>query len=800
MSTTERPTTGGTVTPATAPADVAVEAPAEQTAPAEARPPVETGAEPPEQAEELAEPGSAPERGSAVEAESAADRRRRLARRLLPELAWAATSAVLAVLGMAAVIRLWKGNLNIPLSSAGDVMLSLMVVKNMQVTGWFQTTPYLGYPFGQDLAAYPSSVGDFWHMVVLKVLSLFLTPAAAVNVFYVGGFAVVAVFAYGALRWLRISRPLSCALAVTYALIPYHFLRGESHLLLSAYYALPVAVVLAVAIYTGRSSTWISHRRPTAAGWAALAGAVLLAGTGLYYAVFALVLIAAAGVLASLASNRTPPLLSAIALCAVIGAGLGLGALPNLLFQGVPGSAFAVDGRSYGATEFYGLKITNLLLPFGLHRVQALADLRGATADSPIPGEGSETLGILGVAGLVIIVVAVLLPRIRARMPLAERFQPLGVLALVAILCGTVAGLNSLLAVMGFAQLRAWNRISILIAFLALAGLGLALDATLRRVRWRRPRSARITAVGVAGALMLVALFDQTSDALIPDYPSTAAGWNSDAAYFASVQDELGAGAPVFQLPYAPFPENPPIADMTDYSHLRGYLHSDLKWSYGGVKGQESEWQPVALENGITSALPLIVGAGFEGLYINRLGYVDRGAAVEAQILAEIGPQVPLVNADKTLVTYDQRPYAERLRAAGAVPDNSAIFSPVRLVYGAGCYLPEASGADAWHWAQATATVSVTNPADEDRTVRVTGEVRVATPGASVTIEAAGTTQHLTAGPEGSVAVDVELPVGARGEAPMTFTTDSAPTPTTANDPRDLRQQLLNLQVVQLAG
>ena len=126
----------------------------------------------------------------------------------------------------------------------------------------------------------------------------------------------------------------------------------------------------------------------------------------------------------------------------------------------------------------------------------------------------------------------VLLPRVRARLAFAERVQPLGALTLVAILCGTVAGLNSVLAAIGFAELRAWNRISILIAFLALAGLGLGVDTLLRRVRWRRPRLEAVAAVGVAGALALVALYDQTSDALIPDYPTGAASWGSDEAYF----------------------------------------------------------------------------------------------------------------------------------------------------------------------------------------------------------------------------------------------------------------------------
>ena len=61
-----------------------------------------------------------------------------------------------------------------------------------------------------------------------------------------------------------------------------------------------------------------------------------------------------------------------------------------------------------------------------------------------------------------------------------------------------------------------------------------------------------------------------------------------DAAFVADTEDALGSSASIFRFPYVPFPENPPVVGMTDYDHLRGYVHSDtLHWSYGGAKGRE---------------------------------------------------------------------------------------------------------------------------------------------------------------------------------------------------------------------
>ncbi|MCC2312918.1 hypothetical protein [Cellulomonas xiejunii] len=726
-------------------------------------------------------------------AERAPSRRRTIAL----ELAWAAGAAAVALAGAALTLRLWRAHLNVPFSGGGDVMLALMTVKNMETGGWAQFGAGLGAPFGQDLAAYPSSVGDLWHLLTLKLLSLVLSPAATVNVFFVGGFAVIALFAYAALRSLTVSRPLACALAAVYSWLPYHFLRGESHLFLSAYYAVPVAVALAVALYAGRVDVWRSPRRWRVREWGVIVSAVLVAGTGLYYAVFSVVLVVAAGLLAAIAHRSWRPALTAGVHTGTVLVVLALAALPNLLYEPEPGSGFAIDGRSYGATEFYGLKIANLLLPLGRHRIAELGSLRGATVDSPIPGEGSETLGALGALGLVIAVVALLVPiGARAVAPLLARLRALGALTVVMVLAATVAGLNSVLAALGFAELRAWNRASVVVAFLALAALGLTLDALLTRVtRERARRTAAAVTVAAAGLVGAVGLYDQTSDAMVPDYAGTAFGWNRDIDYFREVEAKLGSEAMVFNLPYAPFPEHPPIVNMADYSHLRGYIHSNLSWSYGGVKGQEAEWQPAALGDGITAALPRLVAAGFDAVYVNRLGYADRGAAIEAEIRAETGSTRPVVNYDATLATYDLRAYGERLRKADALPDPDSVLEGPRLVIGEGVYGVEEVDGTRWNWAEQQFQVGITNPGDEEARIRLTGEIVVASPGAEVAFHVAGRTTAVVAGADGTAKLDLTVSVPAESLVEVDVSTDSMPTPGSPGDVRSLYVRLVELDV-----
>lgn len=703
-------------------------------------------------------------------------------------------SAALSLVGATLVTRLWRMDLEVPMLYGFDTLPSLMNVKNMQTAGWFQTTNLLNAPEGQDLAAHPASAGDLWNLLGTKALSTVFSPAATVNLSFILTFALIAVSAYVCLRLLGVTRLLSLSLGAVYSWLPYHFLRGELHLFLSNYSAIPVACVLAIRILSGTYQLGRASRRAT---WAALAAAALLGGTGMYYAAFSVVLVVAAGALGALALRSWRPLMTALASTIVTGFVVLLAASPSLLYIARHGSNDAVAGRSYGATEFYGLKLSYLLLPLSTHRLPALAEIRQRITDSPIPGEGSETLGLLGVIGIVIIIAVALMPVVAHRTPLAERLRPLGTLALVSIVCATVAGLNSVVAVLGFSMLRAWNRMSVVIAFLALAGLAMVITHLQRRVvhqgspvrKWL-PGAA---ALATAGLISVVGLLDQTSNSMVPDYASTKARWAEDSEYFSELQAELGSGSAVFQLPLVPFPENPQVVDMPDYEHLRGFLHSDLRWSYGGVKGSQGEWQAMAFENGTTAALPALVAAGFDAVYIDRRGYLDRGASIEAELRAATGERAMLESPDHSLVVYDLRQYAADLRASGTpLPSRDDVLRPVLLLFDSAAYAEEGSGTERWRWAPAHAQAWLLNPQDSARKVTLSGAVQVADASAhiSVIIDGKSTSLRLVDG-----VAKFAIPVTAHpGKTTVAFETDSVATQA-PGDARDLRQRLIALSV-----
>ncbi|GAA3802361.1 hypothetical protein CSO01_00570 [Cellulomonas soli] len=715
---------------------------------------------------------------------------------MLVELAYGLGAGAVSVGLAAAVVRLWKATFSVPISYSGDAMLVLSVARNMQVSGSYLHADQLGAPFGQDLAAFPGSVGDLWHLGALRLLTLVLSPAESYNVFLVASFVGVALTSYVAFRWLGTRQLLAATLAVVYSVASYHFARAGGHLFLSAYFSVPLGVAMAVHLLRGRVDLLRPPRRFGRDEWLSVGAIVLLVGGGVYYAAFCALLLLTAGTLRALAERRWRPLLNGIGAVGALVLGIAATALPYLVYDPPVGSSTPVQGRTYGAAETFGLKIVDLVLPLPAHRIDLLRHFRAVTDTQGIRGEGTETLGMLATLGLLAVVIALLVPRVRPAGEALERLRAHGTLAVVMILCSTIAGFGGLLAVLGFGMLRAWNRASIVIAFSALCGVAVILELLWARLRPRLPARPRFlvpaTAVLLSGGLVLAATFDQTGDQFLPDYPRTAQQWDRDGRYFAGLEARYGTGASVFQLPVTSFPENGAVGAMPDYDHLRGYLHSDLAWSYGGVKGGPAQWQQVAFADGVEAALPRLVAAGFDALYVNRAAYPDRGAEIESAIVAVTGPQAPAVDEAGELATYDLRAYGERLRSEGAVPDRDEVLHPVHVETGEGFYAPEELDGERFQWAGSLAEAQIIVPLSQPTRVRLTGEVRLPTADGMLRVTVDGVDSYFVA-VDHVVELDMPLTLDP-GATNLGFATNSD-AEVVEGDGRDLRQQFVGLTV-----
>lgn len=646
------------------------------------------------------------------------------------DLLLASAAALLAALGAAIALELWRADLSVPFQySGGDDMFNLGLVKGIAEHGFF-VNPNLGAPFGQQLYDFPIFPSESLHLFLVKVLSLgSWNPALLVNTYFLLGFPLSAVTAVLVLRRFDVSPGPAVVCAVLFALLPAHFFRGEAHLFVGAYWTVPVSAYLILAIYGGRRL--FEHRERCGAiariflsrrTLATLLLAALVGVSDIYNAVFTVVLVLVAGATSAVGRRSAQPLAVSGLVAVTIVMMLGLTAIPTLVYRLEHGPNRSAVKRSPGETDLYALNLSQLVLPIPAHRLGVLDDLRSRESTTRlIPGTENEfsSLGIVGTFGFLWLLGVVALGVVSGRgwraPPSVHRHAAGAVLS--AFVLTTTGGVATLIALLLTPQLHAWNRISVLIAFLALLAVGLLLDAW-RRSLPERSRGRVAFALALTGLLVL-GILDQTSEKFIPRYAQIAASWASDAAFIRGIEQQLPHDAAVFQLPYVRFPESlpesPSQVKLGSSDELRGYIHShQLRWSFGAMKGRpDADWQASVARQPLPVMLRALAATGFAGIYLDRTGYADSGAATLGR-MSEIVRSPTRGGSDQRLAFFDLRPYARRVKAAysssGFRTLREATLRPPFLQSGSGFLDEQTDAASAWRWAGHEARLDVYNP------------------------------------------------------------------------------------------
>ena len=605
-----------------------------------------------------------------------------------------AAGVAAATVGLLVItLRLWEANLRVPfvynaanrppLAYAPDAPYYLMLTKGLVEHGAYLRIPNLGWPFRLQLYDNPET-GDNLQLGLLRGLGFFLRDAVlTMNVYYLLTFVAVALAAWFVLRRLGVSRLVAVVVAVLYSFLPYHFARGEAHLLLSGYFMVPIATLLILQVLSDdppftahhgsaeprwRLALWSRRALP----W--LLACVALGSTGPYYAFFAVLLLSAAVVADFVARRSWWRVASGAVAGGIVVVVLLVNLSPSFLYWAVHGWNDHAIPRGISETEVNGLRISQLVLPREDHRIDAFADAqRKSDRFSPVAtSERGQQLGLIGAIGFVGLVVFTLSRLVRRRSddappshpPLGTRSEigtRLGLLTVVAVIVAAVSGISLVISAIGLRYIRSFNRMSVFIAFFALVAVAFALDWTVARLpRWH---GRAIVAGAVCVAVLAVGIFDQTSPADVPHYTALERSWHSDDVFMHGIERDLGAGAAVFQMPYVFFPEAGMIVGTGPYDQVRGWLHADtLRWSWGSVRGREGDWQGALVRLPASDALDALTAVGFTGLMIDRAGYEDYGAGIEATYTSTLGRQ-PRVSPDGRLLFYDLRSWARDLRA-----------------------------------------------------------------------------------------------------------------------------------------
>jgi phosphoglycerol transferase len=539
------------------------------------------------------------------------------------------------------VLRLWDADLSVPFIYDSDGLPNLVLVKGMINNGWYLHNSYVGMPSGLDYHDFPFS--ENFHLLLIKLISLFCPDhSTTMNIFYLLVFPLTTATSFFVFRHFKFSSATSFLGSILFTFLPYHLLRGEGHIFLSSYYAVPLMVMVILLIFENgailfkpdsKSDGKLKLNLLAPKFIMSIFVCILTGSTGIYYAFFGSFFLLIAGLSASISRKRFYPLLVSGILVFVISITILISIAPNLWHIYNKGRT-EVARRNPADAEIYGLKIIQLILPVDGHRVPFLHKLKNAYNYGPsrplINENTTSSLGGIGSLGFLVLIGWLLYRNPKSRN--SELKINLSILNGAAVFLGTMGGFGALFAFL-IPQIRCYNRISVYIAFFSFFAVTLVLEDLMhKRVNLIKKMPLVYPLIFV---LAIIGILDQTTEFCASLYQSVKREYSSDADFVRKIESSTPKNAMIFQLPYVPFPESGPVHKMRDYSLFKGYLHSkQLRWSYGAMRGREGDrWQKMVSKLPISELVETASAVGFTGIYIDRFGYGDMGTALEKELM-----------------------------------------------------------------------------------------------------------------------------------------------------------------------
>lgn len=491
---------------------------------------------------------------------------------VLHAVGWAVTFGLLWV-----VLGLGRVDFRYPMAlfAQGDGVYYAAQVKILLETGWVYHHPDLGAPFG--LYLYDFAHFDALHLLVMKLIGYAVADWAVVlNVYYLLTFLLSTTTALALFRHLSFRAPLAMSLALLFSFQPYHFDRGQGHIMLAGYYHLPLlAFALLWLLRPGglrdgeRVSLWRSRRF-----WVAGVFAFLGVFAGHYYTAFACMGYLVAATYSSLRFRRWAPLIEAGLLFSIIGVGFVLNLLPNMLYWAREGGNRAVSAKSVHWVEVHSLRPVRMLLPIGNHRFAPLAEL-SAKYDSKTPfkdSEGSTPIGLVAGAGVLALIAVGLFGATRGE----GLLRGLGTVTLVVMLFTSMSGFGAVLAYTVTPQFHGLNRASIYLAMLGLLAVGLLVSRFLESTRRPLIWSGVVLACGGVG------LIDILPAKRLYDPPAINAQFLASRRFGGSIQKAVPEGTLIYQLPSSTFP-------FGSYGYIVPYLYTKgLRWTEPAMRNRRA--------------------------------------------------------------------------------------------------------------------------------------------------------------------------------------------------------------------
>jgi phosphoglycerol transferase len=545
--------------------------------------------------------------------------------------------ALLIAASLFLLLEGWHRDIRVPFGFSSDTLWFLMQSKSTVDNGWWWSNPRIGVPFGLDELAYPSN-SNVDQAVVWAVSRFVPNAVASVNIAWAIMVVLSGLSATWCMRKMGVSAINAVVAGTLFALNHYALYRGIDHFSL-VIYLVPFACTAALLLASGRPLRAWPWKGPAVV----LAGCALLGFNYVYYAFFGSFSIGV-GALVGYVAHRDRRILASGGICiAVIASCTLLNLTPSFYSWSRHGRPMMVHGKVPAESEMFGLKIRQLVSPVYPHRFPPFRKWVEKEAAARFPNEYENwtsrlgLVGTLGFLGLLALLFApdAALPRAPTLLRGASR------LTLAALLLATVGGLGSLFSLFVSADIRAYNRIFPFIEFFSLLAFVLAADSLFKTRQGRTTAAIVVLGVGIWDQGQALRNFNVK-------YDSIAAEISILDAFVRKLESALPNRAMVFQLPFRAYMNESDFGRMKPYDHFKPYLMSHtLRFSYPALSNEQVRWQQAAARLDLRDLTSQLGAGGFSAILVDRYGYEDDGAGVEAALGRTLGGNHVIAQTDR---------------------------------------------------------------------------------------------------------------------------------------------------------
>jgi len=545
-------------------------------------------------------------------------------------------TATLAILVF--LFRLWELTPSVPIQYDGCDDMSLLVNAKMLATQtWNLSCDRLGAPYGTQFYDFTVNMFHNFDLILLKIFVLATgSPGIAVNLEYFSTFFLVAGISYFVMREFNITNWIAICGTLIFTFMPYIVMRGILHIVLTEYYFVPLSILLCFWIYERDdilvfNNEFFKNKR----NWFAILFIILIANNGIaYYQLFTCFLLIVTAISKILKTKDFRVLLkSGVAIIGIVVCMI-IDLIPAFIFDLQNGTnKEAIIRQGIGDCEIYALKLIQLFLPVDDHGLPVLSRVisKYNNISFYVNENMSSYLGIIGICGFLLLIVILF---VKKEGKLYGRLSFLSEMNIAMVLLGMVGGFSAIFAVLISNEIRAYNRISIFIAYVCILAIVFVVDDI-----YKKYKKKVIVIIGVI--VTLFCIWEQFPTIYIPNYVDNYKNYYSDANFVSAIENSVEEGALIYQMPYHEYPEGRSVNAMADYQLFVGYVHSNaLRWSFGSIKGRDgSDWNNTAYSQPTANdTVAYLENSGFSGIYIDRRAYTGEDLEkLESQLADVIG-------------------------------------------------------------------------------------------------------------------------------------------------------------------